>query len=72
MVTTEDHLVLQIMYYGTHTGDYAGIPPTGKAITFRAIGVNRIEGGLIVENTVVVDNLHVMQQLGVLPVPGQS
>ncbi len=70
MIATDNRLVLQLMYHGTHTGDFQGIPPTGKSISIRAIGVNRIENGFIVENTVVLDMLSVMQQIGVIPMPG--
>lgn len=50
----------------TYTGDgWLGIAPTGQPITMRSLDFWRFEGGLIRENWVLVDLLHVWDQLGV-------
>ncbi len=48
------------------TGDgWLGIPPVGQKITMRSLDFWRCEAGLIRENWVLVDLLHVYAQLGV-------
>ena len=50
----------------TYTGGgWLGIAPTGQRITMRSLDFWRIEGDLIRENWVLVDLLHVWDQLGV-------
>jgi predicted ester cyclase len=35
---------------GVHAGEWAGIRPTGKLLTFTGVNVNRVVGGRIVEH----------------------
>ncbi len=50
----------------TLSGDgWLGIPPVNKAITLRSLDFWRCEGGLIRENWVLVDLLHMYHQIGV-------
>jgi predicted ester cyclase len=44
-----------------------GIPATGKRIMVKGIEVFRIADGKIAEIWAVMDNLGMMQQLGVIP-----
>jgi quercetin dioxygenase-like cupin family protein len=53
----------------THKGDFMGLPPTGKQVTFTGIAIVRIVGDKMVENWVNFDALSLMQQLGVVPMP---
>ena len=52
---------------GTHRGDYMGIPPTGKSITYNEIFIVRLADGRIAETWGVVDVLSQMRQLGAIP-----
>ena len=54
-------------FHGTHTGDYYGIPATGRAITCTVVAFDRIRDGMLVENWTVFDNYEVMRQLGIIP-----
>ena len=71
MVAEGDKVVTRLSAYGTQTGELFGIPPTGKQIRMTAIAVHRIANGKIVEHWSELDNLGLMQQLGVVPEPGQ-
>jgi steroid delta-isomerase-like uncharacterized protein len=62
-----DQVAWRLSWSGTHTGDYLGMPPTGRKIDVAVIGVNRIVDGKIVEAWGVVDHLGALQQLGVMP-----
>jgi steroid delta-isomerase-like uncharacterized protein len=57
---------------GTHQGPFFGIPPTGKQVHVTGITIHRIVNGKIVEQRVEMDMLGIMQQLGVIPAPGQA
>jgi predicted ester cyclase len=53
------------MFTGTHTGDFLGIPPTGKRATIRVMDMVRYRDGRIAEHWSVVDIAGVRAQLGV-------
>ena len=57
---------------GTHTGEFQGIAPTGKQAEWMGIAVYRFAGGKIIEIRGWNDALGLMQQLGVVPPPGQA
>ena len=57
---------------GTHKGQMMDIPPTGNYVTVTGIDISRIESGKIVESWSNFDQLGMMQQLGVIPAPGQG
>jgi steroid delta-isomerase-like uncharacterized protein len=59
-------------YHATHTGDLAGLPPTGKRIAMSGLELFRLEGGKIVECWLGYDNLSLMHQLGIIPTPEQA
>ena len=66
-----DRVVSRLTMRGTHKGDFQGIPATGKQATVTGIDIFRIVGGKVVERWGNFDDLGMMQQLGVVPAPGQ-
>lgn len=48
----------------THTGDYLGIPATGKTMQIRYMDFWRVEGDKLVENWVLIDLLDFLEQAG--------
>ena len=66
-----DKVVARVSIRGTHKGALRGIAPTGKPITGMAINILRIANGQIVEHWGLADRLSALQQLGVVPPPGQ-
>ena len=54
----------------THTGDYFGIPPTGKAATITGMNTWHLADGKAIEGWVNRDDLGLLQQLGIIPSPG--
>jgi predicted ester cyclase len=51
----------------THTGEYRGLPPTGRSVTLTGTNFYRLESGLITGAWVQADSLGLAQQLGVVP-----
>ena len=71
MIAEGDKLVARLTVRGTQQGAFMGIPPTGKHVTATAIDISRMAGGKSVEHWIEMDTLGMMQQLGVIPAPGQ-
>jgi len=71
LVAEGDKVVVRYTGEGTQQGELLGIPPTGKRFRFSGICIIRLAEGKIAENWEQDDLLGLMQQLGVLPPPGQ-
>ena len=69
VVVNGDDVASRWTYRGTHTGDYYGIPPTGRAVVSTFVAFDRIVDSKLVENWTVFDNYDLMRQLGILPAP---
>ncbi len=67
LIAEGDKVVARNSITGTHQGEYMGLPPTGKSITYNEIFIVRFAGGRIAETWGVVDVLSQMKQLGVIP-----
>lgn len=73
MIAAGDKVVSRFTAHGTHTGaELMGIPATGKQAAVQGISIHRITDGKIVDNWVSMDMLGMLQQLGVIPAPGQG
>jgi len=59
--------VSRVKAWGKHTGDFLGIPATGKEVTMTGIAAHRIANGKIVEHWGQNDVLGLFQQLGAFP-----
>jgi steroid delta-isomerase-like uncharacterized protein len=57
--------------HSTNKGDFMGIPATGKPMVVKGIEVFRIADGKIAELWASMDNLGMLQQLGVIPPLGE-
>jgi steroid delta-isomerase-like uncharacterized protein len=67
VIAEGDRVVCRDTVTGTHQGEYRGLPPTGKSVTYNEIFIVRFAGGRIVEIWGVVDVFSQMQQLGAIP-----
>ncbi len=72
MVAEGDTVAVRSTFHGTQTGDLMGIPATGKAVTITGMYILRFAQGKIAEAWVEQDMLGMMQQLGMIPAPGQA
>jgi len=66
LIAEDDKVVARITMTGTHTGDFFGIPATGKKISFSGIYIVRIANGKIVEHWGEEDSVGLLQQLGAM------
>jgi steroid delta-isomerase-like uncharacterized protein len=73
VIASGDKAVARVRVTGTHKGDFMGIPATGRSAAVSLIDITRFgDDGLALEHWGVVDQFALMQQLGVIPAPGQS
>lgn len=71
-VAEGDKVVTRITWRATHSGNFQGLPPTGKQIAMAGTIVQRIKDGKIVDHWPVFDRMGMMQQLGLVPPPQSS
>src|SRR5665811_2179921 len=78
VITVEDQLaegdkvLTRWLARGTHTGEFQGIPPTGMRGELAGMTVERFANGKVVECWSNTDDLGLLQQLGVMPVAGET
>jgi len=70
-VAEGDKVVTHYKWSGTHQGEIFGIPATGKQVSWTITTTFRIADGKIREAWVNWDQWGLMQQLGVVPTPGE-
>ena len=64
-----DKVVIRCTWSGTHKGEFMGVPPTGKSVSFGVIDIVRFAGGKAVEHWGQMDSMRMMQQLGAVSRP---
>lgn len=64
VIAEGDKVVSRNTVTGTHRGEYQGMPPTGRSVTYGEIFILRFEDGRIAEIWGVVDVLSQMRRLG--------
>jgi predicted ester cyclase len=69
MIAEGDQVSARFTMRGTHKGELRGIAPTGREVTMTGIDMIRLSEGKMVEDRVEVDQLGMMQQLGVIASP---
>ena len=62
-----DKVATRLTLHAVHTGEFQGLPATGKQIAVPQTAIHRIQNGKIVEVWVSSDDVGMMQQLGLMP-----
>jgi steroid delta-isomerase-like uncharacterized protein len=62
-IAEADRVVTRTTLQGTHQGEFQGLPPTGKLVTMRAINIDRISDGQVVEHWVATYSPGLREQL---------
>jgi predicted ester cyclase len=68
----DDRVVLRGRFTGTHSGEFMGMPPTGKKITVTFMNLDRFAGDKLIEHRAEVDMAGLMQQLEAIPAPAPA
>jgi steroid delta-isomerase-like uncharacterized protein len=67
MYAEGDKVATRYSVTGTHTGDFRGIPPTGKSFSLTGHLIHRIHDGQKIEGWGVWDTVGLLISLGILP-----
>ena len=66
MITEGEKVSARFTMRGTHKGEFRGIAPSGTEVTMTGIDMIRLREGKMVEDRIEVNQLGMMQQLGVI------
>jgi hypothetical protein len=66
IIAEGDKVCIRLKGTATHKGEYRGLAPTGKKITWEAISIWRIVDGKIAEMWGFADDLSFYKQLGII------
>lgn len=69
LLAENDKVVAVVVSSGTHQGNFAGLPPTGRRFTIQEIQILRIENDQMVEHWQVADLFGMFEQLGLASSP---
>jgi predicted ester cyclase len=69
-VSSGDMIAYRMSFTATHSGEFMGVPATGKKVTVSETHLDRITNGKIVSHTGDLDMLGLLQQIGAVPAPG--
>ena len=72
IIAEGDKVAVRMTQSGTHTGSVRGIPPTSKRFSVDYVHWFRLADGKVAELWAVRDDLSRLQQLGLMPEPGES
>ena len=72
IIAEGDKVVIRMTWSGTQRGEFMGIAPTGKSVSIGVIDIIGIADGKFVEHWGQMDNMGLMQQLGVIPPAGEG
>jgi steroid delta-isomerase-like uncharacterized protein len=66
----EGMVAQRILFTGTHSGSFRGLPPTGRKVRFSGLEINRMVDGRVAEHWFQLDAVTLFEQLGLRIVPG--
>ncbi len=67
LIVEGDKVVVRATWSASQKGEFMGVPPSGKSVTFGVIDIFRIANGKVAEHWGQSDNLGLMQQIGAIP-----
>jgi len=63
ILAAQDKVAVRVRFRGTHSGEFLGIPATGRTIEYVSHEFYRIAGGLIAEEWICSDTATLLRQL---------
>jgi steroid delta-isomerase-like uncharacterized protein len=67
MFVSGDKLAVTLIWRGTHTGPYGGVPATGKRVEVRDTAIWHFKDGKVAEILTLQDQFALLKQIGYLP-----
>jgi predicted SnoaL-like aldol condensation-catalyzing enzyme len=69
LIAEGDRVVVRWTNSGRHVGDFLGAAPTDRPYAIAGIDIYRVQDGQLAEHWHVVDQLSLLQQVGLIPAP---
>ena len=67
LIVDADTVAWRWTFEGTHEGEFAGVPATGRFVSYDGVSIERVRGGKIAEHWDFPDLMAALSQLGALP-----
>jgi predicted ester cyclase len=67
MIAEGDKVAVRLVSHGRHTGEFMGLPPSGREYDITETHIFRLADGKVSDHWLNADMLGLMQQLGALP-----
>ena len=64
VVAAGDKVAVRVRFRGTHSGEFLGIPATGRTVEYVSHEFYRVAGGLIAEEWICSDMASLLGQIG--------
>jgi steroid delta-isomerase-like uncharacterized protein len=69
LLASGNHVIARLRMTGTHKGNFAGVAPTNKSVSWQSCSVVELREGKAIRNRVYAGNASLLRQLGVLSLP---
>jgi len=69
LLAEDDRVAALHTVRGTHSGEFMGMPPTGRSFEVTSIHIVRVADGKLAEHWGMLDQGNMMMQLGLVPMP---
>jgi predicted ester cyclase len=66
-ITQGDLVANRVTWRGTHGGEFAGVPATGRPFELEGINIFKVQDGRVVEQWAELDFFGLLQQIGAIP-----
>lgn len=67
LIAEGDRVAALVLIEGTHLGEYLGAAGTGRRVRIYSVDVARVQDDQFIEHRGVLDELHLLAQVGVVP-----
>lgn len=67
MIAEGDRIYVRATFSGTHRGEFMGLSPSGKRVSYEVWHTFRLSDGKIAEHWALIDPLALMRQIGLSP-----
>ncbi len=64
VIAEGDRVLARLRFQGRHTGEFQGVPATGKAVNIAVMDFFRVADGRLAEHWALMDNLTMLKQIG--------
>lgn len=71
-IASGEKVVTRFTWTGTHRGNFMGIPTTDRPVKVKGVVIDRLASGKMSDSRILMDNVAMLQQLGVMPAPGNG